>query len=768
MRRLPVYILVDCSALMSGEAIEAVKVGLDKLLSSLRRDPYALEGVYVSLITYSNDADVFVTLTELSDFQLPEITLAESSNRNLGQAIELLCQRYDEEVRKTTSEQKGDWLPFVVMLTGGDPDEEEHLEQILPKFREYLFAKIIVCVAGADKPTRILRSLTKDIFLLDTMNSHSFSRFWQWVSKITSVQSRSFDQLQEELPPPPPEFNPFYSVDNVTVNNVVENVVVETVENPVETPTTPSFDIFGAVQRNDLSTVQQWINIDAKLVRAKDQFGKTPLHCAAWDNYNVDICRYLISQGADVNAKNKSDRSPLHYAAWNNSNVDICKYLISQRADVNAKDKLGWSPLHWAAWDNSLDICKYLISQGADVNAKDDFDRTPLHYAAKNSSNVEVIKYLISQGADVNDREGAGFTPLHHAALSNPNVDILECLISQGADVNAKDKRGETPIDFANTWVKKQILRNASITSNPPPKTFPPNPLPPTLPPNSPPPIFPPSRDIFEAIKQNDLLNVQQRININAQLVHAKDPFGLTTLYIAARNCSNVEIFKYLIAQGADVNAKDRYGQTLLDVANTEEKKQILRNAMDTPNSPPPTLFQRIKKFLFYPIFLLRIHPLYLPPVPIDIRVGYVVLPLVLSMLGIWANSISFLIGFAIISFIGILAFTLIIAVLKEDSRSRALNYLPPIDNPLSLRTTLLLSLSLGSMLLLVFFIFGMIAYFVVYHDFSYAWIWFLCGIQAWLSVLPFAIDSIIHDFQFKPVPPEMVKFINDYLSKLP
>ncbi|MDR1052713.1 MAG: VWA domain-containing protein, partial [Planctomycetaceae bacterium] len=107
MRRLPVYILVDCSVSMKGEAIEAVKVGLDKLLSSLRRDPYALESVYVSLIAYGNDANVLVTLTELSDFQLPEITLAESSNRNLGQAIELLCQRYDEEVRKTTTEQKG-------------------------------------------------------------------------------------------------------------------------------------------------------------------------------------------------------------------------------------------------------------------------------------------------------------------------------------------------------------------------------------------------------------------------------------------------------------------------------------------------------------------------------------------------------------------------------------------------------------------------------------------------------------------------------------
>lgn len=43
MRRLPVYILIDTSGSMRGEPIEAVKVGLDSMVSSLRTDPYALE-----------------------------------------------------------------------------------------------------------------------------------------------------------------------------------------------------------------------------------------------------------------------------------------------------------------------------------------------------------------------------------------------------------------------------------------------------------------------------------------------------------------------------------------------------------------------------------------------------------------------------------------------------------------------------------------------------------------------------------------------------
>ena len=47
MRRLPVYLLVDTSGSMHGEAIEAVRNGLQVLVSALRQDPYALETAYL-------------------------------------------------------------------------------------------------------------------------------------------------------------------------------------------------------------------------------------------------------------------------------------------------------------------------------------------------------------------------------------------------------------------------------------------------------------------------------------------------------------------------------------------------------------------------------------------------------------------------------------------------------------------------------------------------------------------------------------------------
>ena len=56
MRRLPVYILLDCSESMVGEAVDSVQHGLDALLQQLRTDPHALETAWVSIITFSNEA----------------------------------------------------------------------------------------------------------------------------------------------------------------------------------------------------------------------------------------------------------------------------------------------------------------------------------------------------------------------------------------------------------------------------------------------------------------------------------------------------------------------------------------------------------------------------------------------------------------------------------------------------------------------------------------------------------------------------------------
>ncbi|MDR2117587.1 MAG: VWA domain-containing protein, partial [Planctomycetaceae bacterium] len=171
MRRLPIYILIDSSASMRGEPIEAVKDGIQRLLSSLRRDPYALESVWLSVITFDRNAHVLIPLTELSEFHCPDITLSNNTERNLGLGLQLLLIRCQKEIKRTTTDEKGDWLPIAVTMTSGDPSDTARFETIIPLRKTFSFAKIIVCVTGTKNKLSILNRITKDIFSLDTMDS---------------------------------------------------------------------------------------------------------------------------------------------------------------------------------------------------------------------------------------------------------------------------------------------------------------------------------------------------------------------------------------------------------------------------------------------------------------------------------------------------------------------------------------------------------------------------------------------------------------------
>ena len=113
MRRLPVYLLVDTSGSMKGEPIAAVNSGLQTLVSSLRRDPQALETAHLSIITFDREARLVLPLTPVAELQLPLIETPDSGPTMTGAALELLCQRVDVEVRTQSTDVKRDWKPIL-------------------------------------------------------------------------------------------------------------------------------------------------------------------------------------------------------------------------------------------------------------------------------------------------------------------------------------------------------------------------------------------------------------------------------------------------------------------------------------------------------------------------------------------------------------------------------------------------------------------------------------------------------------------------------
>jgi uncharacterized protein YegL len=209
MRRLPVYILIETAGGMRGERIEAVKNGLDVMVSKLRQDPFALESVFISLIRFDRIAEVIVPLTELELLQIPEIEIPQSSPPHTGEALEFLCEQVEKEIIKSTEGQKGDWRPLLFILTRGVPADKEKFKSVVDRVKAKNFATIVACTAGSRNSEEDMKSLTNHVVHLDTADSSTLSSFFKWVSSSIGVGNLSTSSNEDiVLPPPPPEVQP--------------------------------------------------------------------------------------------------------------------------------------------------------------------------------------------------------------------------------------------------------------------------------------------------------------------------------------------------------------------------------------------------------------------------------------------------------------------------------------------------------------------------------------------------------------------------------
>ncbi len=209
MRRLPVYLMLDCSSSMSGEPIKAVKDGVQLLASTLRQDPYALETAYLSVITFDTDAAQLVPLTDVISFQAPDIRAQGITS--LGKALQLVAQKISTEVIKTTPDRRGDWKPLIFLMTDGMPTDDWRAGlDVLKKSKPGM---IIACAAGKNVDLSVLKEISDVVVQLNTADAETIKKFFQWISASVSTSSRKIDLKKkdvaalDELPPPPPEIN---------------------------------------------------------------------------------------------------------------------------------------------------------------------------------------------------------------------------------------------------------------------------------------------------------------------------------------------------------------------------------------------------------------------------------------------------------------------------------------------------------------------------------------------------------------------------------
>jgi len=205
IRRLPVYLLLDCSSSMTGQPIEQVRQGLRALLDDLSSEPMAIETVYLSVITFHSTAQQVTPLSELMLFKEPLISASGATA--LGSALRLLMDCLEKEVRKNTAVQKGDWKPLVFLMTDGMPTDA--WESAADKLKNQKSANLIAFAAGPNADVANLKGITDIVLKSEELSPGALKAFFQWMSQSILQTGKSVQVMAQELPidlpPPPPQ-----------------------------------------------------------------------------------------------------------------------------------------------------------------------------------------------------------------------------------------------------------------------------------------------------------------------------------------------------------------------------------------------------------------------------------------------------------------------------------------------------------------------------------------------------------------------------------
>jgi len=313
-------------------------------------------------------------------------------------------------------------------------------------------------------------------------------------------------------------------------------------------------------------------------VNAKENFrGQTALMWAAAEGH-ADIVSMLATHGAELNVRSydrdtsipkmaagtpaapiaRGGLTALLFAA-RQGEIEAVKALLDAKADINALDSDGNNALTLAILNTHYDLTQTLIDRGANPNiaAKNgrtalysavemhdvDWSPRPAHKEIDKTTSMDIIHALLDHKANVNAQltapapiekhaqdmgdktMAAGTTPFTRAARS-ADIELMHLLLDKGADPKLVGKDNQTALMVAAGVAWTDHIKGTEA-------------------------------EALETVK----LCMSLGLDVNA----ATDK-GETALHGAAHRGAD-SIAKYLIDNGANLNARNKRGFTALDLA---------------------------------------------------------------------------------------------------------------------------------------------------------------------------------------------------------
>ena len=344
--------------------------------------------------------------------------------------------------------------------------------------------------------------------------------------------------------------------------------------------------VFKAVRCEKLDVLAALLKARAS-VRALNQEGKTPLHYAR----SAAIVGALMQAGADVNLIDRAGNSPLFSAILELGNRGVVEALIEAGADIRGNEKSRKIPIYaaangWGYWndlgdeaprhelDREMDA---LLGAGADPNATLGEQARSLLMLAIRQEHKDAVAGLLRAGADPNLKDKEGNNAMVWAAFAN-DEDYLRLLLENGGNpnarfgnLNARNSYGDSVLEIiieGGSADAVQLVLSAGADPNT---------------------IDDGDQSMFFSVTSRNDAAAKVALLLEAGVDLEKPDFSGDTPLISAAHGGDPELVSLFFRVGANLEARNKYGQTALIMATQNwnesfgnSKAEVHKEIVDT------------------------------------------------------------------------------------------------------------------------------------------------------------------------------------------